>query len=69
MFSGFFLAIAFVCITLAIKLRRTEEVHAVAASCAGLLSSMCSFVLAPPSAQLAMTLMMVGIVRWLPLRL
>lgn len=68
MFSGFFLVIALVCITLAIKLRRTEEVHSIAATCAGLLSSLCSFALAPPSAQLAMTLVMVGIVRWLPLR-
>lgn len=68
MFSGFFLAIAVVCITFAIKLRKTEEVHSIAATFAGLLSSLCSFVLAPPSAQLAMTVMMVGIVRWLPLR-
>ncbi len=68
MFSSFFLVIAVVCIGFAIKLRRTEEVHSIAATCAGLLSSMCSFVLAPPSAQLAMTLMMVGVVRLLPLR-
>jgi len=69
MFSGFFMAIAVICIAFAIKLRKTEEVHAIAATCAGLMSSLCSYVLAPPSAQLALGLMMLGAMRWLPLRL
>lgn len=69
MFSSFFLAIAVVCIALAIKLRKTEEVHSIAATCAGLLSSMFSYVLAPPSAQLILGLMMLGVIRLLPLRL
>lgn len=68
MFSGFFMVIAVVCIALAIKFRQTEEVHAVAATCAGLLSSACSYALAPPSAQFVLGLMMLGVARLLPLR-
>jgi|GEM_PF-2933489 len=68
MFSGFFLAVAVVCIALGIKLRRTEEVHAVAATCAGLLSSAYSFCMAPPSMQLLLGLGAIGMTRFLPLR-
>ncbi len=68
MFSGFFMAVAVICIALAIKLRKTEEVHAIAATCAGLLSTLCSYVLAPPSAQLLLGLITLGVVRLLPLR-
>lgn len=68
MFSGFFLATAVVCIVLGIKLRQTEEVHAVAATCAGLLSSFCSFLIAPPSVQLVLGLGVLGLVRFYPLR-
>lgn len=68
MFSGFFLAMAVVCIALGIKLRQTEEVHAVAATCAGVLSSVCSFVMAPPSMQLLLGLGVIGMARFFPLR-
>lgn len=68
MFSGFFLAMAVLCLILGIKLRQIEEVHAVAATCAGLLSSICSFIIAPPSIQLLLGLGCLGLIRFYPLR-
>ncbi len=68
MFSGFFLVMAVFCLVLGIKLKEIEEVHAVAAICAGLLSSICSFLIAPPSAQLFLGLGFVGLMRFYPLR-
>lgn len=68
MFSGFFFVVAVICIILGIKLRQIEEVHAVAATSAGLLSSFCSFVIAPPSVQLLLGLSFWGLIHFYPLR-
>lgn len=68
MFSGFFFVVAVICIILGIKLRPVEEVHAIAATSAGLLSSFCSFLIAPPSLQLLLGLSFGGLVYFYPLR-
>ena len=68
MYSGFFLVMAVFCLFLGSKLKRIEEVHAVAATCAGLLSSFCSFFIAPPSIQLLLGLGFLGLIRFYPLR-